>query len=216
VDDAFSKSCEVRLKREKRQGRYLTNVDKYVERISGAAAMSEEIDENGTLVAAVCPRVEVACKRTERGGFEVEGVVQADVLFQTADGAHKKSVLSLPVAFPIDCEGDFATAEAIVYGLNVKRRKSGETEAEGTLKVVVKTYEEISSEFIFEAEEGEAYQDCDCGVSIFLPRAGEDLWQVAKRLKRAPEELEKSNPDLKFPVENGERVLVYRKIDENL
>ena len=216
VDDAFSKTCEVTLKKEKQRGRYLTNIDKYVERISGAAAMSDEMDENGTLTAAVCPRVEVACKKTERGGYEVEGVVQADVIFQTADGAHKKSVLSLPVAFPIECDGDYVEAEAIVYGLNVRRRKSGETEAEGALKVVVKTYEEFSSEYVSEAEEGAAYEENDCGVSIFLPKAGEDLWQVSKRLKRAPEELEKSNPDMKFPVEKGERILVYRKIGENL
>ncbi|MBQ4268053.1 MAG: hypothetical protein IJB97_00215, partial [Clostridia bacterium] len=216
VDDAFSKSCEVTLKTEKRQGRYLTNSVKYVERISGTAAMSEEIDENGTLVAAVCPRVEVSCRKTERGGFDVEGIVQADVLFKTADGAHKKSVLSLPVAFPVDCEGEFAEAEAIVYGLNVKRRKSGETEAEGAIKVVVKTYDGFAAEYVCEALEGEAYVESDCGVSVFLPKAGEDLWQVSKRLKRTPEELEKSNPDLKFPVEKGERILVYRKISENL
>ena len=82
--------------------------------------------------------------------------------------------------------------------------------------MVVKTYDGFAAEYVCEALEGEAYVESDCGVSVFLPKAGEDLWQVSKRLKRTPEELEKSNPDLKFPVEKGERILVYRKISENL
>ena len=44
------------------------------------------------------------------------------------------------------------------------------------------------------------------------PRAGEELWQVAKRIRCAPEELKKSNPDLTFPLRGGERLYVYRRI----
>jgi len=35
---------------------------------------------------------------------------------------------------------------------------------------------------------------------------------VAKRLRREPNELMKSNPTLEFPVKDGERLFVYRQI----
>jgi hypothetical protein len=38
------------------------------------------------------------------------------------------------------------------------------------------------------------------------------LWQVAKRLACDPDELQKSNPELTFPVKEGERIFVYRQI----
>jgi len=100
--------------------------------------------------------------------------------------------------------------------LNVKRKKNGEIEAEGSLKAVFRHYAESSSSYVSEVEEGAIIEENHSGISIFLPRAGEDLWQVAKRLRCTPEELTRSNPDLKFPIENGERILVYRRLEENL
>ena len=216
ADDAFSGDVEIALKKQNGVGRYLTNTVKYTERISGSAIVDGEIDEGCTLAAAVLPRAELSCVRNDRGETEAEGVVQAELFFKTADGAHKKATLSLPVAFPIDGDPSETQAECLVYGLNVKRRKNGETEAEGTLKVVVRNYEKISSEYISEVIEGETYEEETQGVSIFLPREGEDLWQVAKRLKKSPEELQRSNPKLTFPVKKGERIVVCRGFGENL
>ena len=56
------------------------------------------------------------------------------------------------------------------------------------------------------------YPQNESAFSVFIPHAGEGLWQVAKRLKCPPEDLQKSNPDLKFPIEEGKRIFVYRQI----
>ncbi len=217
VEDAFSPSSELSLKKGRVGGRYLTNTQKCVERIGGTAILSEEIEEGYSLQAAVLPRVEISCRKNERGETEAEGIAQAEILFAGTDGTHKKATLSLPFAFPVDCDEDEkAEAEALLYGLNVRRKKSGEVEAEGSIKAVFRRYKQTASEYVAEAEEGEAIEENDCGISIFLPRAGEELWQVAKRLRCTPEELERSNPELKFPIESGERILVYRRLEENL
>jgi len=215
--DAYSPVCETSLKREKVGGRCLTSLQKCVERIGGTAILSEEIEEGYVLQAAVLPRVELSCRKNERGETEAEGIAQAEVLFASADGTHKKATLSLPFAFPVHADEEEKTdGEALLYGLNVKRKKNGEIEAEGSLKAVFRHYAESSSSYVSEVEEGAIIEENHSGISIFLPRAGEDLWQVAKRLRCTPEELTRSNPDLKFPIENGERILVYRRLEENL
>jgi hypothetical protein len=94
----------------------------------------------------------------------------------------------------------------------VRRKKNGETEAEATLRLSLRAFEERSWGYVCEAEEGEAYGDADCGFSVFMTSAGEDLWQVSKRLACAPEALQKSNPELKFPLKEGERIYVYRQL----
>ena len=209
--DAFSPLVETRLRKEKGEGMYLTKSVKCTERISGEAVLSPETEGEYALEAGLLPRAVVECKKTERG-VEAEGVILAEVLLRGADGGRKSATLSLPFVFPVDCEGDAFETDSIVCGLNVRRKSNGETEAEATIRLCVRAYERMDWEYIDEIIEGEARVENDCAVSIFVPRAGESLWEVAKRLCQDPEELKKGNPELDFPVKEGERIFVYRQI----
>jgi len=158
----------------------------------------------------VMPRAEAVCKKTERG-FEAEGVLTAEVLLKGENG-YKATTLSLPFVFPIEADGDEVELDCSVCALNIRRKKDGETDAEANVKISLKAYARADWEYVASVAEGEKVQENDAAISIFLPRAGEDLWQVAKRLSRMPEELQQSNPDLNFPVKEGERIFVYRQI----
>ena len=61
------------------------------------------------------------------------------------------------------------------------------------------------------AEEGEPVPEKDCAISVYVQRAGDGLWELAKRLNKSPEEVVESNPDLEFPIREGQRVVIYRK-----
>ncbi len=211
VSDAFSTRAETELKRANDGGRYLIKQVKCTQRISGAAALSPALDGEYSLQAAVLPRAEIAVKKTEKG-MEAEGAVLADVLLLGVDGGHRSATLSLPFAFPVDADGECAEVDCIVCGLNVRRNKNGETEADATLKLCVRTYEQRRWEYVCEVKEGEEYPVEESAFSVFIPRAGEDLWQVSKRLACDPEDLKKSNGHLEFPLKDGERIFVYRQI----
>ncbi len=211
VSDTFCVQAETKVvKGQERAKRVVTQV-KCTERIGGSALLSPAMDGEYALQASVLPRAEITVKKGERG-FEAEGVVLAEVLLCGGDGVHRSANLSLPFLFPVDCEGEFAEADCIVCGLNIRRKKNGETEAEATLKVSVSTFEEVSWEYIAQLEEGEKIEEEHCAFSVFLPKAGEGLWELAKSLRCPPEELEKSNPELKFPLSEGEKIFVYRQI----
>ena len=211
ASDAFCVENELQLKRAKEGGRYLTKHERYTERVSGTALLSPTTDGEYLLQASVLPRAEIVCRKGERG-MEAEGAVLAEVLLCSAEGVHRSATLSLPFLFPIDVKEEIVEADCVVCGLNVRRKKGGETEAEATLKISIRCYEEMSWEYICEASEGEAFERNENAFSVFIPCEGEELWQVAKRLKCPPEDLQKSNPDLKFPISAGKRIFVYRKI----
>ena len=210
VSDAFSSGVEIGLKRTKGGGRYLTNITKCTERVNGIALLSPDMGEEFSLQAAVLPRAEITCKKGERG-MEAEGAVLAEVILCNAEGVHRSASLTLPFVFPIEC-GEDAEAEGIVCGLNLRRKKGGEIEAEGTLKLSIRSYASKEWEYVSECEEGEQLEEESAAFSVFMPMAGEDLWQVAKRLRCPPQELERSNPDLQFPLKSGERIYVYRQL----
>ncbi len=211
VSDAFSMTSEVALKTTKETGRYLTKHGKCTERVNGVALLSPAIDGEYVLQAATLPRAELVCRKGENG-LEAEGLLQAEILLVGADGGHRSTTLSLPFVFPLGERGDGAEGECMVCGLNVRRKKDGETEAEATVKCSYRVFENREWSYVSEAEEGENYGETDCAFSVFMTRAGEDLWQVSKRLNCAPEDLQKHNPSLEFPLKDGEKIYVYRQI----
>lgn len=212
VDDAFSPNVQIAFKKENGGGRYAMNTIKYTERINGVAALSPQIDEEYALQAAVLPRCEINLKKGERG-MEAEGIVTADVLLCSGDGSHRSAELSLPFIFPVEIDEEIAEADCLVCGLNVRRKKGGEVEAEATLKLSVKTYKTVAWEYLSEVEIGEEIREEKSGFTVFIPRAGDGLWELAKRLRCHPENIEKSNPELQFPIQEGERIFVYRQIE---
>lgn len=211
VADAFSSRQQVRLERKKDGGRYLMKQEKGVERIGGNALLSPAVDGEYTLCAAVLPRAEMLCRKGERG-WEAEGAILAEVILKNTDGTRRSATLSLPFLFPIDAEGDEVEADCLVCGLNIRRKKTGETEAEATLKYGFRAYQNREWEYVSEAEAGEEYPDADSAFSVFMTKAGEELWEVSKRLGCSPEDLKKSNPNLDFPLKDGERIFVYRQL----
>ena len=58
-------------------------------------------------------------------------------------------------------------------------------------------------------EQGEKVRP-ESAISVYIPAAGDGLWETAKRLSEAPENIEKSNPELNFPLTGKERILIYR------
>lgn len=213
VTDAFSLGAEVDVKKSKDGGRYLTKCEKYTERVGGVASLSPNLEGEYTLQACVLPRAEIACKKTGRG-VEAEGAVFADVVLVSTDGAHRKAELSLPFLFPVEVDGEIVEADAVVCGLNVRRKRSGETEAEATLKICLRSFENRSWEYVSDVIEGEIVEENDCAFSVFLPKEGEDLWATAKRLKCHPSSLSKNNPNLDFPLKAGQRIYVYNPLSE--
>ncbi len=209
--DAFSPSQEIALTKANEGGRYLTKLYRCTERVSGVASLSPAMEGEVTLQACLLPRVELTCRKGEKG-VETEGVLLAEVLVKGADGAYRSTTLSLPFVFPVDVEGELVEAEGLVCGLNVRRKKNGETEAEATVKLCVRTYEQKGFAYVSQVQEGEKYPEEDCGFSVFLTVEGEELWSVAKRLRCAPQTLQKNNPTLEFPVKGGEKIFVYRQI----
>ncbi len=211
VADAFCVEAPLTLSKSNEGGRYLLRSVRCVERVSGTASLSSIVDENYTLQAAVLPKAEFSCRKGERGA-EIEGAILAEVIFKGTDGGYRTATLSLPFLFPADIDGEHIEAEGLVCGLNIRRKKSGEMEAEATLKACVRAYEEKEWEYLSNVEEGEAYGEETGAFSVYLTGEGEELWTLAKRLHCDPEALQRDNPELEFPLKKKERIFVYRQI----
>lgn len=212
VADAFSPLYDMSLSRETRAFERHKDSLRFTERVSGTASLSSPIDYGCTLQALVLHRADVNCLVNDVGEEELQGVVCATLLVMQSDGIHRGIAVELPFALPLKTSvAGEKRVSALVCGMSVRQKREGEAEVEATLKFAVDIFETVEISFVSALEEGDAVLPSDCAFSVFLPREGDGLWEIAKTLRKPPEEIVADNPDMTFPVKRGERIVVYHQ-----
>ena len=212
--DAFCPECECTAERKTLAFEDPVCAFTASERVSGTAAMNGEIDFACRLQAAALCGAEVAASVTD-GEIVAEGVLNASVFYKDGGGAPCCVPVSLPFSFPVRSDraraGMRAEVAALACGVTVRQKKEGELEAEGALKLFVTLYGAESGTYVARLETGEAAKESGCSVAVHVPAAGDTLWDTAKKLRKPPEEVQRENPGLQYPLTGGERIVVYRK-----
>ena len=208
VTDAFSCTHEIQLSYQEVETSGAGGSHSFTERVSGKAALSSTVDFSDTLLAVTLQRAEANLVSTE-DGMRVEGVALATLILKGADGSVRGMEMSLPWSVAADATD--ADVSVLVCSMSARQRQEGEIDAEATLKISFKEHRSLSAKFVCGAEEGAEVPVNDSAVSVFIPAAGDGLWELSKSLKKPPEEVSQNNPELEFPVKEGQRVVIYRK-----
>ncbi len=208
VTDAFSPTHNAELVFATAESAGVGEIRRTTERISGKCTLSGPVDFSDRLQAVALQRAEADLVKTEEG-VRAEGVAAATLIVQAADGTHRGVEIGLPFSVPVDAAD--CTVQALVVGMSARQKQEGEIEAEATLKLFMQEKRRCSARIVASVEEGEELPAEDSAISVYIPRAGDGLWELSKQLKKSPEEVAASNPDMEFPVKEGQRVIVYRR-----
>ena len=203
--DAFSTENALNITYTEENANPCTEIKVFSERVSGLCATKARLDYTCALLAAAIPRAEFT--RNEKG---IEGSVSATLLYEQNGEIHSTEI-NLPFTVELiglnNCSGEISVA---VCGVNIRQRSEGECEAEAVLKISAADSENCSVRYVSEITEAEKLEKNDSAISVFLPAAGDDLWTMAKKLSQSPDEIKATNPDLAFPLNGTERILVFR------
>ncbi len=205
--DAFSLDCETELTYFDGSFVGIGDYRRVTERVSGKAVLSGSVNFSDTLEAVTLQRSEAELVKGD--GLRAEGVASATLLVKSSEGDYRAVEIGLPFSVAVDA--DDAEAEVMVCGMSARQKQEGEIDAEATVKVLLKDKKTYTAHLVAGAEEGEKFVESDSAISVYIPKAGDGLWELAKRLKKSPEDVERSNPDIEFPVKEGQRVIIYRK-----
>ena len=212
--DAFCPGFESSVERAEIVSREPVAAFSASERISGTAAISESVDFACSLQAVAFGGVRIAASAQD-GEVIAEGVVSAYVLMKGGDGAPKSAEASLPFSFPVKCDrakkGQACSVSAVACGFSARQKKEGELEAECALKLYVTLYSCERASAVTHIEAGGALPESGAAVSVYIPCAGDGLWETAKKLGKSPEEVRRTNAGLEFPLSGSERIVVYRR-----
>ena len=205
VSDAFCKENELSLQFAEESTAVNTDVKVYSERVNGPCAAKAKLDYTCAFLAAALPKAEY--QRTQDG---IEGSVSATLLYEQGGEIHSTEV-NMPFTASLNgLSGSCKNVAVAVCGMSLRQRAEGECEAEAALKITAWDGEVKTVKYLTEAIEGEAKKPDDCAISVYIPAAGDGLWETAKRLSESPESIKHSNPELSFPLTGKERILIYR------
>lgn len=205
ISDAFSTENELKLNYFEEVCDVCTDVKVYSERVSGLCAAKAKLDYTCAFLAAALPRAEYT-----RSGDTVDGIVIATLFFEQG-GEVRSTEVSLPFSVKLSGLGSFDGGVTVaVVGVSLRQRAEGECEAEAVLKITVPDGERHSVRYLTGAEEGEKKSVNNSAISVYIPAAGDGLWETAKKLGCQPESITKANPELNFPLSGKERILIFR------
>lgn len=205
VSDAFCADSELALTFQEEKIKLDNDVKVYSERVNGPCASKAKLDYTCAFLAAALPHAEFA--RTQSG---VEGSVTATLLYEQG-GEVRSTEVNMPFSVSLTGLSDeCGKVDVSVCGMSLRQRAEGECEGEAMLKITAADGETRTVRYLTEAIAGEGKQPCDSAISVYIPSAGDGLWETAKKLSESPESIKISNPELNFPLTGKERILIYR------
>lgn len=205
ISDAFSPESELQLSFFEEQNAVVNDMKVYTERVSGLCATKAKVDYTCAFLAATLPKAEFT--RTQGG---IDGSVGATLIY-SQDGELHSTEVTLPFSVKLSgLSGDCGGVNVAVSGVSIRQRAEGECEAEATLKITIADGTLSTVRYLVGAAEGDKKPVNNSAISVYIPAAGDTLWQTAKKLGTSPENIRATNPELTFPLTGKERILVFR------
>ena len=205
-------SATAKLETERREISSSVFFGQKCERYSLTEKSSGDLPEGGRLIAPLGEKI-LSYSVTEReGGLTVDGIVRADLLFRNGDNGITAVPSETPFSVEISCEGKARGVRVCLVDFAPRVRPDG-IGTEFTIAVSFFDFGEKKISCIASVTETGERKRSDAAVSVFLPKAGDELWDVAKQLGEDGELIVKLNPGLSFPLTGKERILLYRRKD---
>ncbi len=174
----------------------------------------EELPIGASLLAVGEERAEVLSTEIIGGKIKVAGIVEARIYFRDGDGEYFSCFSEAPFESYLEAPvSEDSSLNVVVKAEKAKGRIVSSTEVEIALEMYFNVYPCVNSiiNYVSEVNSLGKKEENSHAISVYIPTAGEDLWNLAKRLNVTPERLVETNKELQFPLTGDERIVVYRQ-----
>lgn len=164
-------------------------------------------DKNTRLICLLSDKIE----EITIDNFELTGAVSFVFLCQNDEFATYKTLV--PISFTLPLIGNncsFLSATITDATLNDSKNLLS-----FKVKVSYLDKEDLTLKVVSGVIEGEDKVVNNSAISVYIPNAGDTLWEISKELGVSSDVILKTNSDLTFPLNGEERIVIYREIESN-
>lgn len=185
-------------------------------KIEGSLTLSDDEPRIDKLLAVNYSKAVVTNEYLENGQYTVGGVILSNLIYFNEDD---NMVNSVDVEFPFvvstqtEYEGDFLTElDVLVEDVDVMVKKGKDVYIDAVLRVRTKVCKTVSGVVMSDVEYSEPLPLKDCAIEIYFAKAGEKVWDIAKKLFVSPETIYIQNPNIQEILQSDEKLAIYYKL----
>ncbi|MDR2267092.1 MAG: LysM peptidoglycan-binding domain-containing protein [Christensenellaceae bacterium] len=215
--DAYSVSHELEIKNNISDLFKNICTDNITEKVSGIARITEDRTRIRSILAISPPTVGATVMSNDNG-LMVEGILTSTIAYLNGEDEVASILAEIPYNFILD--KDFPqnaielSSNAVINSISAKARHNDEIEVVAEININVLAMIMKKIEYIASVKDSNPLTAGDVAISLYIAKKGETMWDVAKVLRVSIEDLMRLNPELKYPFTGGERVIVYRALND--
>ncbi|MBR1891646.1 MAG: DUF3794 domain-containing protein [Clostridia bacterium] len=181
-----------------------------IERVGGK--LNCDVPDYSRFLKLIGENVEIASFKPTAGGMTVEGAIEGNALFADGENVMVSKPFTLPFSVDAPFEGAKIADVIATCGEVVCKMRSGTLEAQTEITLTVVADVQTEYDVITAIEEGEAVEPDSSAISVYVGANGDTEWDVTKKLGVAQDVIAKYNPEVNFPLKDGDKIIVYRKL----
>jgi len=214
LTDAFSPTHELAVEKEAACGCAFSR-ECVTRKLDGSASLDEGLPACDSVLAVASSRVSVANVYVANGKVVAEGLASCSVLYLNKEYGTTNSVaVEIPYSTPLadGVEGCAYTVTASVLEMHASSLRAGRIDVTGEVAFAITASECACLECVSAITVGAERKTGGAGMTVYVARKDQSLWEVAKALSVTPDAVLRLNGDVTFPTREGQKIILYRQL----
>lgn len=213
VDDLYSAENEITLSYANREFNKIVANNCFETNILGEISIANEEPSVDEVIANMDISSLVTNCYIKNGNLNLEGVITSHIIYLDENKNYQHKQTEIP--FVIDSKIELEKLDSVHTNVNIedckiKVKRGTIFEIDYSLCVNYCVYEIKKIEMIDNITIGKFIDYSAYDYQIFVAKQGETMWQLCKRIRIAPEEIDKYNKSLPLVMQGGEKIIVKR------
>ncbi|MGN1200733.1 MAG: DUF3794 domain-containing protein [Candidatus Caccovivens sp.] len=214
MSDVYSTKNELEISTESFEMSKQYACDYFEAKIDGNLTLDEDRPRVDKIMFVGGANLVVTNAYLKGGEVFVEGVTKTNVIYLNDETNSLNSVV-VEVPFvvsdkaSVDCEDAEVSANALLCDVDVVVKKGREFYFDAKLKVNACYDCQVTGAVISHIEERAEIAERDCAMELVFAGAGQTAWDIANSLKIREDTITMQNPNIVFPLESDENIVVF-------
>ena len=214
IKDLYSTEKVLQISTESFDMTKTLSYDTFEAKIDGSLSLDAEKPRVDKIMFVGATNLCVTNSYLKNGEVYVEGITKTNVVYLNDETNSLHSVL-IEVPFVVSeranvpCENAQVDVCAIIYDVDVVVKKGRDFYFDAKLKIKASFDCDVVSAVISGVQEQESLEEKDCAIEVTFAKSGQTAWDIAKGLGVREELIYLQNPEVVFPLEKDENIIIY-------
>ncbi len=213
VDDVYSVDNEVETSLTSREFLCEPQKECAQDSVSGEISLADNEPAIDEIVCNLDIQPELTNTYIKDGEIFVEGLVSSQLVYVDENKECRTKNCELPFVINTKIQAESAEcahAQISVCDCRAKAKRGTIIELEYALNICVCCFQKQTHEMIDNINLGKPLNFSEYDYQIFLAKPNETMWQLCKRIKTTPDNLQLFNKDLPPILDGGEKIIIKR------